>query len=116
MRIALAPRVSSEMQFENGWSFDDQIRRGNEWAERNAHIVVKTYFQPGVSAAKSDREELLAIVDGARQNSYDGLWIRDLMRFTRSPDDIKYLREIAAVSPPRLASATKFNAQMRTLL
>lgn len=94
MRIALAPRVSSEMQFENGWSFDDQIQRGREWAERNAHLVVKTYFQPGVSAAKGDRDELLDIAEGARKNLYDGLWIRDLMRFTRSPDDIKYLREI----------------------
>lgn len=97
MRIALAPRVSSDMQFEKGWSFQDQVDRGHAWAAREGHQVVKVYFQPGVSAATSDRQELLDIVEGARRNEYDALWIRDLMRFSRAPDDDKYLREIEFV-------------------
>lgn len=56
--------------------------------------MVKIYFQPGISAAAADRQELIEIVEGARKNDYDALWIRDLMRFSRAPDDDKYLREI----------------------
>lgn len=94
MRIAIAPRVSSEMQAERGWSFDDQLARGREWAEREGHTVAQVYLQPGVSAAVPERDELLEIVAGARRNDYDALWIRDLMRFMRHEDDVKHLRAI----------------------
>jgi site-specific DNA recombinase len=94
MRIAIAPRVSSDMQAERGWSFEDQLARGQEWAAREGHTVTTVYGQAGVSAGTANRDELLQIVAGAKSNQWDALWIRDLMRFTRSPDDIRHLRAI----------------------
>lgn len=96
MRVAIAPRVSSDMQAERGWSYEDQLARGEEWAAREGHDVAKRYGQPGVSAAKADRKMLLRIVEDARSDKWDALWIRDVMRFTRDPDDIKHLRAIEA--------------------
>lgn len=102
MRIAIAPRVSSEMQYESGWSYNDQLERGAVWARQNGHEVTATYLQPAVSAASAGRDELLEIVEGAKRNEYDGLWIRDLMRFTRSPDDVQHLRTIEFTYGKRL--------------
>lgn len=102
MRVAIAPRVSSEMQAENGWSFEDQVKRGREWAEREGHAVAEVYFQPAVSAGNADRDELLRIVAEAKANKWDALWIRDLMRFIRLPDDVKHLRTIEFESGRRL--------------
>ena len=62
MRIAIAPRVSSDMQYETGWSYEDQLERGTAWAKQNNHEVSANYLQPAVSAAKADRDELLEIV------------------------------------------------------
>jgi DNA invertase Pin-like site-specific DNA recombinase len=84
------------MQAERGWSYEDQLARGEEWVAREGHTVTTRYGQPGVSAAKADRAELLQIVDDARSDKWDALWIRDVMRFTRDPDDIKHLRAIEA--------------------
>jgi hypothetical protein len=90
------------MQYESGWSYDDQLERGVAWAKQNNHEVTATYLQPAVSAASADRDELLEIVEGAHRNEYDGLWIRDLMRFTRSPDDVQHLRVIETQYGKRL--------------
>jgi hypothetical protein len=102
MRIAIAPRVSSDMQAERGWSFEDQLARGHEWAEREGHTVSAIYLQPGVSAATAERDELLEIVAGAARGDFDALWIRDLMRFTRHEDDVKHLRAIEYTYGKRL--------------
>lgn len=96
MRVAIAPRVSSDMQAERGWSYEDQLERGEQWAAHDGHDVVQRYGQPGVSAAEADRAELLQIVDDARGGKWDAIWIRDITRFTRDPDDIKHLRAIEA--------------------
>lgn len=90
------------MQYETGWSYEDQLERGTAWAKQNNHEVSANYLQPAVSAAKADRDELLEIVEGARRNEYDGLWIRDLMRFTRSPEDVQHLRTIETKYGKRL--------------
>ena len=94
MRIALALRVSSDMQVEYGWSLDDQEKRGKAWATNEGHSIIRIYRQEGVSAGVADRDELLEIVNDASNNVWDGLWIWNVTRFTRHPDDIKHLRSI----------------------
>ena len=102
MRIALALRVSSDMQAEFGWSLDDQDKRGRAWVEREGHQITRVYRQEGVSAGVAERDELMEIVTDARGNAWDGLWIWNVTRFTRHSDDLKHLRSIEFDSGKRI--------------
>lgn len=55
MQIALYARVSTTRQFENALSVPDQLRQMRQWAERNGHVVVKEYIEPGASATDDKR-------------------------------------------------------------
>ena len=94
MRIALALRVSSDMQAETGWSLDDQDKRGRAWVAREGHQITRVYRQEGVSAGVAERDELMDLIADAKNNVWDGLWIWNVTRFTRHSDDLKHLRDI----------------------
>lgn len=94
MRIAIACRVSSDMQAETGWSLDDQERRGRAWIEREGHTLARLYRQEGISAGTADRDEIIEIMADAKSNAWDGLWIWNVTRFTRHSDDLRHLRSI----------------------
>jgi site-specific DNA recombinase len=55
MQIALYARVSTPRQFENALSVPDQLAQMRGWAERNGHVVVKEYIEPGASATDDKR-------------------------------------------------------------
>jgi DNA invertase Pin-like site-specific DNA recombinase len=55
MHIALYARVSTGRQAENELSIPDQLRQMRQWAERNGHVVVKEYIEPGTSATDDKR-------------------------------------------------------------
>ncbi len=55
MQIALYARVSTGRQAENELSIPDQLRQMRQWAERNWHVVVKEYIEPGASATDDKR-------------------------------------------------------------
>jgi len=50
MQIAIYARVSTGRQAENELSTPDQLRQMRQWAERNNHIIVKEYIEPGATA------------------------------------------------------------------
>ena len=50
MQIAIYARVSTGRQAENELSTPDQLRQMRQWAERNNHIIVKKYIEPGATA------------------------------------------------------------------
>ncbi len=55
MQIAIYARVSTGRQAENELSIPDQLRQMRQWAERNGHVVVKEYIEPGASATDDKR-------------------------------------------------------------
>jgi len=55
MHVALYARVSTPRQFENALSVPDQLAQMRQWAERNGHVVVKEYIEPGASATDDKR-------------------------------------------------------------
>ncbi len=55
MQIAIYARVSTGRQAENELSIPDQLRQMRQWAERNGHVIVKEYIEPGASATDDKR-------------------------------------------------------------
>ena len=55
MQIALYARVSTSRQADNDLSIPDQLRQMRQWAERNGHVVVKEYIEPGNTATDDKR-------------------------------------------------------------
>src|SRR5208282_4589021 len=55
MQIALYARVSTSRQADNELSIPDQLRQMRQWAERNGHVVVKEYIEPGATATDDKR-------------------------------------------------------------
>ncbi len=55
MQVALYARVSTGRQAENELSIPDQLRQMRQWAERNGHVVVKEYIEPGATATDDKR-------------------------------------------------------------
>ena len=55
MQVAIYARVSTGRQAENDLSIPDQLRQMRLWAERNGHVVVKEYIEPGNTATDDKR-------------------------------------------------------------
>ena len=65
MQIALYARVSTTRQAENDLSIPDQLRQMRQWAERQGHIVVKEYVEPGASATDDKRPVFMNMMNDA---------------------------------------------------
>lgn len=85
MHIALYARVSTTRQAENDLSIPDQLRQMRSWAERNGHVVVKEYIEPGASATDDKRPVFQDMVSDATGKiaSYQAIIVHSLSRFFR---------------------------------
>jgi len=85
MQIAIYARVSTGRQAENDLSIPDQLRQMREWAERNSHVVVKEYIEPGASATDDKRPVFQNMIQDAEQKptSFQLIAVHSLSRFFR---------------------------------
>lgn len=85
MHIALYARVSTTRQAENDLSIPDQLRQMRGWAERNGHVVVKEYIEPGASATDDKRPVFQDMVSDATSKAapYQAIIVHSLSRFFR---------------------------------
>ena len=85
MQIALYARVSTTRQAENDLSIPDQLRQMRAWAERQGHVVVKEYIEPGASATDDKRPEFQDMMNDALQRPvlFEAVVVHSLSRFFR---------------------------------
>ena len=85
MQIALYARVSTTRQAENDLSIPDQLRQMRTWAERNGHVVVKEYIEPGASATDDKRPVFQDMMNDAAQKPslFQMVAVHSLSRFFR---------------------------------
>lgn len=85
MHIALYARVSTARQAENDLSIPDQLRQMKLWAERNGHIVVREYIEPGASAADDKRPVFQEMMSDAGQKPapFQAVVVHSFSRFFR---------------------------------
>jgi len=85
MHVALYARVSTTRQAENDLSIPDQLRQMRLWAERNGHVVVKEYIEPGASATDDKRPVFQDMVSDATMKAapFQAIIVHSLSRFFR---------------------------------
>ena len=85
MQVALYARVSTPRQFENALSVPDQLAQMRGWAERNGHVVVKEYIEPGASATDDKRPVFQDMVADAttKPASFQIIVVHSFSRFFR---------------------------------
>ena len=88
MQVALYARVSTTRQAENDLSIPDQLRQMRQWAQRNGHVVVKEYIEPGASATDDKRPVFQDMVNDATLKGgggapFQAVIVHSLSRFFR---------------------------------
>jgi DNA invertase Pin-like site-specific DNA recombinase len=85
MNIAIYARVSTTRQAENNLSIPDQLRQTRAWCERNGHVVVKEYVDPGASATDDKRPVFQDMMNDAALNPapFQAVVVHSLSRFFR---------------------------------
>jgi site-specific DNA recombinase len=85
MQIAIYARVSTTRQAENDLSIPDQLRQMQVWAERNGHVVVKEYIEPGASATDDKRPVFQDMMNDAALSPapFQVVVVHSLSRFFR---------------------------------
>ena len=85
MQVALYARVSTTRQAENDLSIPDQLRQMRAWAQRNGHVIVKEYIEPGASATDDKRPVFQDMVGDAtmKEAPFQAIIVHSLSRFFR---------------------------------
>jgi site-specific DNA recombinase len=85
MQIALYARVSTTRQAENALSIPDQLRQMRQWAERNGHVIVKEYIEPGDTATDDKRPAFQDMINDAtlKEAPFQAIIVHSLSRFFR---------------------------------
>lgn len=89
IRCAIYARYSSDMQRET--SIEDQIRRCEEFAQRNGWKVVETYEDRAISGATiAGREQLQALLRDShrRPRTFDRVLVDDTSRLSRNLPEV----------------------------
>ena len=87
MHVAIYARVSTVRQAENELSIPDQLRQAREWAERNGHLIIQEYVEPGASATDEKRPVFQQLMADAmlKPSPFEAIVIHSLSRFFRDP-------------------------------
>jgi site-specific DNA recombinase len=86
-RAILYARVSTEEQVRKGYSLDQQIEAGREWAVRAGYEVVAEIVDAGASGAYLERpglDQVRDLVEGT-PGGVSVVWAQDADRITREP-------------------------------
>ncbi|MGE4352249.1 MAG: recombinase family protein, partial [Bdellovibrionales bacterium] len=86
MQIAIYARVSTGRQAENELSIPDQLRQMRQWAERNGHVIVKEYIEPGATATDDKRpvfQDMMADATMKGTSPFQMIVVHSFSRFFR---------------------------------
>lgn len=107
MRVAIYPRVSTDMQAEEGYSLDGQISRCKAYCVSQGWEVVDIYFEDGESAKDLNRPELQRLLSDAEKGLFDVVLVYKLDRLTRSVRDLHSLLDTFEKYGIKFRSATE---------
>jgi site-specific DNA recombinase len=88
MKAAGYTRTSTPTQAKKGESLRTQRDAIEKYATDKGWDLTEIYEDAGISGAKSDRPELLRLLEDARQNRFESLIIHRLSRFGRNARDL----------------------------
>lgn len=88
MRVAIYTRVSTSMQFEDGYSLDSQRTVLTNYCKLNNWSVARYYADEGVSAKNTNRPGFQQLLADAKNKQFDVIIVWKLSRFSRSLRDL----------------------------
>ena len=92
-RVILYLRVSTEAQFEDGYSIAEQKERLLAYCKAHGWIVVAIYVDPGHSGSNLKRPGVQALMEAVEKKTADAVLVYKLDRLSRSQKDTLYLIE-----------------------
>ena len=92
-RVFLYIRVSTESQFEDGYSIDEQKDRLLAYCKAHGWIVVAIFIDPGHSGSNLNRPAMQTMIEAAERRDADAVLVYKLDRLSRSQKDTLYLIE-----------------------
>lgn len=92
-RVILYLRVSTEAQFEDGYSIAEQKERLLAYCKAHGWIVVAIYVDPGHSGSNLKRPGITALMEAVEKKTADAVLVYKLDRLSRSQKDTLYLIE-----------------------
>lgn len=107
MRVAIYPRVSTDMQSEDGYSLDGQIERCKAYCASQGWEVYDIYIEEGESAKDLNRPELQRLLRDAERGLFDVVLVYKLDRLTRSVRDLHKLLDTFEKYGIKFRSATE---------
>lgn len=90
-RIAIYARVSTAEQATDGVSLNEQVSRGEKWADAFQARVVATIRDEGVSGKTLNRPGVAKLWQLIDAGEIDAVWVADLSRIARSARDFANL-------------------------
>lgn len=92
-KVILYLRVSTEAQFEDGYSIAEQKERLLAYCKAHGWIVVAIYVDPGHSGSNLKRPGITALMEAVQKKTADAVLVYKLDRLSRSQKDTLYLIE-----------------------
>lgn len=107
MRTATYRRVSTDMQYEEGYSLEAQKLRLDAYALSQGWTVVDDYCDEGYSAKNTERPALQRLLNDIRNKKIDVVLVYRLDRFVRNVQDLHAMLQIMDQNDVKFKSATE---------
>ena len=91
--VALYTRVSTDYQFEEGYSLDAQEEKLKKWCELKDYDSFKVYPDGGWSGSNLKRPKMQELIDDIKHHRVKAVVVYKLDRLSRSQKDTLYLLE-----------------------
>ena len=91
--VALYTRVSTDYQFEEGYSLDAQEEKLKKWCELKDYDYFKVYPDGGWSGSNLNRPKMQELIDDIKHDRIKAVIVYKLDRLSRSQKDTLYLLE-----------------------
>ena len=92
-RVFLYIRVSTEAQFDEGYSIEEQKERLIAYCKAHGWVVVAIFIDPGHTGSNLKRPGMQAMIEAIDRKEADAVLVYKLDRLSRSQKDTLYLIE-----------------------
>jgi len=87
MKVALYVRVSTEEQFQEGFSIEGQIQTLTDFCKVHKHQIIDVYKDEGISAKTMNRPALSQLLQDASKGMFDMVMVWKISRLSRKQLD-----------------------------
>lgn len=87
LHVAIYVRVSTEEQFQEGFSIEGQIKTLTDFCKGQGHEIIEVYKDEGISGKSMNRPALIRLLNDASKNKFNMVMVWKISRISRKPLD-----------------------------